>query len=365
VASLPMAESAPDPGAPFPKDEIDPDLVKLARTRPKIGAVTCAGIVVLAVLFVLKLNPDRRFGGQGDKPDKLTAQAIVAGQVAIDSYVTVTGEPEIAGTLRAAQSPNETGLRVVPLRGTSDHLWVVMSGDGWVSPSHFEYAGRLRKLSDLPFASALEAGAEHPRPVFAPPSEIRAAFASNTLAGLAIADADRVAIEVVDPTSAAVVAGLVEKAPTAAAWTQLLADAGLPVTKPGTPVGSDRIRFDIAQPIAEVTAKLAAAHLLATRVEAVTRSGTTTWGKLKSSPPGALAVDGATIPDGQIDLVGVYAVRGVPSDAYAIITDERPADYWYVLPITIVLAAIGLVFLYGLVLAIRRDFLDPARARGV
>ena len=35
------------------------------------------------------------------------------------------------------------------------------------------------------------------------------------------------------------------------------------------------------------------------------------------------------------------AVRraGIPSDAYALLTDEQPADYWYVLPVTIALAA--------------------------
>lgn len=361
MASLPMAETESDPGAPVPKDAIDPDLVKLARTRLKVGVVTCVGIILLSALFVLRLNPDRRFAGNGDTPEQVTQQQIVDGKVAVDSYVQVTGEPEIAGALRAAQNASETGLRIAPVRGTKDHLWIVISGDGWIAPTHFEYKGRLRKLADLPFAGALDDAAAHPRPIFAPPAAIRAAFASNTLDGVTISDADRVAIEVVDSTASSIIAGFVEKAPTIDAWTAQLAEAGLTPAKPGTPVGTDRVRFDIALPVVDVTAKLAAAHLVATRVEAITRSGTTTWGKLKTSPANALSVNGATLPDGQIDLVGVYAVRGAPSDAYALIAEEKPADYWYVLPITVVLTALGLVFLYGLVRAIRRDFL-PARS---
>jgi hypothetical protein len=58
-----MAESGseePEVGAPVAKDAIDPDLVKLQRARPKIGVITAAGVVFLAVLSLLKLNPSRR-----------------------------------------------------------------------------------------------------------------------------------------------------------------------------------------------------------------------------------------------------------------------------------------------------------------
>ena len=54
-------------------------------------------------------------------------------------------------------------------------------------------------------------------------------------------------------------------------------------------------------------------------------------------------------------------MRGIPSDAYALITGEHPEDYWYVLPVTILLAAIGLLFAWALVRAVKRDLL-PARA---
>ena len=66
------------------------------------------------------------------------------------------------------------------------------------------------------------------------------------------------------------------------------------------------------------------------------------------------------IPDVQLDLVGLYVARAIPSDAYALITSERPPDYWHVLPVTIGLALIGLVFAWALVRAVRRDLLPPA-----
>jgi len=107
---------------------------------------------------------------------------------------------------------------------------------------------------------------------------------------------------------------------------------------------------------------LQAANLWApARLEAMTHHYETTWAKLRGSSPAGFVVDGTTIPDAQIDLVGLYVSREIPSDAYALITDEHPEDYWYVLPITLALAAIGLVFAWALVRAVKRDLL-PTRA---
>ena len=70
----------------------------------------------------------------------------------------------------------------------------------------------------------------------------------------------------------------------------------------------------------------------------------------------------STIPDAQLDLVGLYVVRAIPSDAYALILGEHPQDYWYVLPVTILVALIGLLFAWALVRAVKRDLLAaPAR----
>src|SRR5262249_23738136 len=87
----------------------------------------------------------------------------------------------------------------------------------------------------------------------------------------------------------------------------------------------------------------------------------TTWATLRRSPPSGLDLGGTILPDDQIDLVGLYVARGIPAGAYALVTGESPDDYWYVLPITVALAAIAIVFAWALIRAIRRDLL-PARA---
>ena len=129
--------------------------------------------------------------------------------------------------------------------------------------------------------------------------------------------------------------------------------------EPDTALG--QIRFHIAVSVATTTTKLEGAGLWAARVEPVTRHYQTTWGALRKSPPAGLDVGGAVLPDAQVELVALYVARSIPSGAYALVTGEVPDDYWYVMPITIALAAILLVFAWALVRAIRRDFL-PARA---
>ena len=41
--------------------------------------------------------------------------------------------------------------------------------------------------------------------------------------------------------------------------------------------------------------------------------------------PAGFTVKGTTVPDGEVDLVGLYVARAIPSDAYALLTDEKPA----------------------------------------
>jgi hypothetical protein len=71
--------------------------------------------------------------------------------------------------------------------------------------------------------------------------------------------------------------------------------------------------------------------------------------------PAGLDVGTQVLPDEDIELVGLYVTRRIPDDAYAVITGEVPDDYWYVMPITVALAVILLVFSWALVRAVRRD----------
>jgi hypothetical protein len=356
-----------DPGAPIARGEIDPDLVKLARQRLQIGVITAAGVMFLCIVFLLRLTPDRRFAGNG-APAPATVADILAGRIELDRLVTVPAEPLVSHAIRVTASKGSLGLRIAPVRGTGDRLWIVVPGDGWEPPVLTGYTGRLRKLDDLALATAAHAYAdEHPRPVFASATAVRSGFATGrvaTVAGdtVAIADGDAIALDVVDPGVATVAASFNERLPDTAAWLRALGRAGVVPTATAAPDASlGQIRFTVAAAVAITTTRLENAGLWAARVEPVTRHYQTTWATLRRSPPAGLDVGGATLPDDQIDLIGLHVARGIPGDAYALITGESPADYWYVMPITIALVAILLMFTWALVRAVRRDVL-PARA---
>ncbi|HLL23128.1 MAG TPA: hypothetical protein VK427_13400 [Kofleriaceae bacterium] len=371
-----MAESSREPGAPIPKDAIDPDLVKLRRTRPTIGLVTSAGMVFLCAFFLYRLTADRRFGSEPDRPRQVQLADIVAGNVAADSHVELPAEPMMSHAIRATKAKGAPGLRVTPVRGSNERAWLVLDGVGWDAPvTSNRYAGRLRLLADMPFGAAVRAhAAEHPRPVFATPAAVRAAFtagaALKTVDGdeLTVRASDKVAINLVDPNLSVIVAtftpGTPDHAPLVdiASWQRALDGLGiaakaLPQDDKDKAFG--QVRFDAPVPVADVTTKLESAKLWSARVEPVTRHRETTWSALAASSPAGFSLGDNTIPDAQLDLVGIYVTRPIPDAAYALIVGEVPQDYWYILPISIVVGLIGLVFLYALVRAVRRDLLPP------
>lgn len=368
-----MAEStsADEPGAPIARDAVDPELIKLSRKPARIGVVTAIGVIFLCTVFLLRLRGDRAFSGHGD-PKPVTIAQVLAGDVDAEAYVSLEAEPLMSHAIRTSVKKGGLGLRVVPARGTGEKLWIVIDGNGWEQPATTGFVGRLRELDALPFANAIEEYATaHPRPMFATAAAARAGFASGKVAmvsgeEMAIGDADEVALDVVDPNSATIVAALNERLPTAEAWTAALTAAGItagPAIPPPTGV-SDQIRYEVksAGAVVTTTTKLEAAQLWAARVEPVTRHFKTTWGAMKASTAAGVTVAaGVTIPDADLDLIGIYAARAVPDGAYALITGEKPADYWHVLPISIALLVIGLLFLWALVRAVKRDIL-PARA---
>lgn len=366
MAPVSMAETTTEPGAPIPKDAVDPELIKLSRSRPKVGVITAAGLVFLSVFFLWRLNPDRRFAGAGDLPQKTAVSDILAGKVDSDAFVSVETPILLAHAIRTTPAKGTLGLRVAPARGTGERLWIVLSGEGYDPPTIGAYTGRLRKLSDLPFASAIADFANtHPRPVFATASAVRAGLASGKVVSVAgetvtVGANDKVAFDVVDPSTVRIVCAINERMPNAAAWTKALAGAG--ITPNGAPQATtEQVTFEVAGSAAELTTKLQAANLWAARVDPVTRHYDTTWGALAGSSPAGFTVNGTTIPDAELDLVGLYVARGIPSDAYALITGEKPADYWYVLPVAIALGVIALLFTWVLVRAVKRDLI-PARA---
>jgi hypothetical protein len=364
LASVMAEPIADEPGAPIAKDQIDPDLIKLKRARPKISLVAAAGLVFLCGLFLVRLGPDRRFAGSGESPERVQIADVLGGRVAHDRFVQLNDvEPEYSHAIRATTAKGSLGVRVVPLRGSGEHVWLAVSGDGWDPPATGTYAGRLRELSALPFAASVEAFAkDHPRPVFVTPAALHVGVAANsvqTIGGdtIMLQPNDKLAFDVVDPDSSTVIGSLGDKLPTARDWALALVAAGIPAN--GTPEATrDTVRFHVLAGADVVAPKLEAAKLWGARVEPVTTHYETTWAALAASPNGIPTKD-KVIPDAQLDLVGAYVARSVPAGALVLLTEERPADYWYVLPITIALAVIGLIFAWALVRAVKRDVLAP------
>jgi hypothetical protein len=370
-----MAEDVPnvpdEPGAPIPKDKVDKELVdlanvKLARTRLKIGVVTSACVVVLAVFFLLKLNPDRRFGGEPEQARRVTVADVAAGKVDKDAHVVIDAEPLMSHAIRSATQRGNIGLRVVPARGSAQKLWLVLPGDGWSDPGVTGYVGRLRPLADLPFAASIATFlSAHPRPLFAPAAAVRAAFGSGSVTSVAgeqitVRDTDRVGFDVSDPGVANVICTFNERHKDLTACAKALGDAGVTTSDPPGQ-GREQAVFIITAPdaVATTRTKLETAQLWGMEVEPVTRHYETTWGKLKTSSPAGFTVDAVTIPDAQLDLIGLYVSRNIPDGAQALIVGEKPKDYWYVLPVFIVVGLIALLFAWAFVRAVKRDLLTP------
>jgi hypothetical protein len=326
-----------EPGEKVDKDAIDPELVKLRRKPLKIGPITCAGIIFLSLLFLLRINPDRKFSGSGPEPQKVAVADVVAGHVGTEKYVAIDGqaEPLMSHAIRTAAAKGTLGLRVVPVRGTGDKLWLVINGDGWEEPQLNGYIGRLRELGDLPFATAAnEYMSSHPEPVFASAAAVRAGFSTGKVTAItgediALRDSDRVAFDVADPDAAVIVGTFNDKLADGAAYQQALANAGI-TTHGDWRATDDVARFDVQGPgiAAALRDQLAKNKLWGARVEPVVHHYETTWGALKGSSPAGFVVSGATVPEAQVDLIGMYVERAIPSGAYALITGETPADYW-------------------------------------
>lgn len=371
-----MSDPLPhDPGAPIARDAIDPELIRLSRSRPKVGLITAAGLVFLCGYFLVRLSSDRHFAGRDPTPERVTVADVIGKAMEVDRLVSLEGaQPNVGAAIRTATSPVSFGLRVVPVRGTGHRLWLAMPGDGWSRPALGPYTGRLRHLSDMPFATAVATyAAQHPRLVFATVSAVRAGFATGSVRSvdgdaIAVAEADRVALDVVDASTAEIVGVLSERLPSPAAWASALTSAGIAVTAPPK-TGDNSVRFtvNVDGNRAGIESKLEAAKLWAARVEPVTQHFETTWGVVKSSPANALRIErspeGANakvIADEHIDLIGLYVAQSIPSDAHVVIVGERPDDYWYVWPISICLGVMGAMFVFALIRAIKRDLL-PTR----
>jgi hypothetical protein len=362
------AAAGKQPGAPTGKDEIDPELVSLRGPRARVGAVTALAIVAVCVCYMIRLLPDFSFAGASAKPRDVKLDDVVAGRVATDDNIRLTASIERAAAARVRTGPGDPGLRLAPVVGSDDKLWVAVPGDGWTKPRVADhYAGRLRTLAG-PLGDGLRDYMKRPMPRFVTGAELRKARLASadggTLAAIAgpavtATAATQVEIEVADPGAAVVVVTYDEKLKDAEAWATALAAADViaPGAAPAT-TGEDHAAWKIRTPDAVHSAeqKLAAAQLWASRVEPVTARTKAAWRDLAAGPDGIQLAEGRTLPWSAVDVAAVWAPRPVPDGARVILGDEAPADFWLVRPLYAVLAVLALLFVWALWRAVRRDF---------
>jgi hypothetical protein len=363
AASTSAARSAPEPrepGAPIAKDEIDPELVNLRKAPPRIGAITAAGVAILCGYLVVRLWPDLAFAREADTPARSTVAAL-----SDNAFVEVPLQIHRAQAVRLRQAQGGIGLRAVPVAGSSDALWVLMTGDGWApAVPNAAYAGRIRDLDALPLADALrDHVAAHPGPSFATLPDARAAFASGTLTTVGgdqvkVAPSDKVEIDTPVPDASVIIVTYNKRLPGLSVWVEALKAAGITLAGEPRDVTDETARVDVKDGVTAATDKLNKAGLYA-RIEPVRTTLSTTWGELAKAGAGPITIDGAAVDNARIDLIRVFAKRHVPGSARVLVIGEVPDDYWYVLPLVIGLGLLGAIAIWALARAIKRDYLAP------
>ncbi len=354
------------PGAPRPRDEIDPELIKLRRVRISVGPITSAAIIIFCGYMMIRLYGDLRFSRQGSEPRRVTVADVVSGHAGAEGYVAMGAEPDRAFALRVAPKGNTDGHRIAPVLGSDAHLWLVVGSEPWAEPISYtdDYRGRLRRLADMPFADALNdyVRTRGPTPQSVTAEALRKAVSDHTdqvvrPSGdhVRVTADTRLGIREVVPDRVLVRGFFREdRMPDEKAWDAALIAAGvLPEGGKAQSIDEEAKAavYDVPAPdgLAGIKKKLVAARLFAARAEPVVREYETTFAGLGSDAAGLKLSGGTVVPWTSISDVVVYAPRHVPDDALVLITDEAPGAYWYVLPLYILLGLFVALFGWALV----------------
>jgi len=358
-----------DPGAPVPKDAIDPELVSL-RPRTQVGLVTALSVVAFCVYLALRLWPDFQFAGEG-APRDVTVEQIRAGQVEDESHVQVRADVERAAAVKVRQSEAKPGFRLVPAVGGADRVWIALDADGWSAPrADPRYAGRLRRLDELPFAGALGRQLRaHPPARFVTGAELRrgrAAGDAGTLTAVTgdafpVTATDEVEIVVPDPDAATIAASFGERLPDANTWATALATAGL-IAPGAKPVRADdgQAWFEVRKPnvLADAPRALQSAGLWGARVEPMSREYRAPWKDVIVDDAG-VSLGGARLAWSAVDVAAVHVPRPLSGAAWVVIVGDGPGNYWYVRALYVLIALFGLLFTWALIRTARAELLSP------
>ncbi|HTJ46073.1 MAG TPA: hypothetical protein VL463_28405 [Kofleriaceae bacterium] len=360
------------PGAPIGKDEIDPELVSLRGPRAKVGVITAFAILVVCVFYLVKLFGDFSFSRASNQARDVTVDDVIHGNVGTDEVVQLASPLERSAAVRVRTGQGDPGVRVAPVVGSHDQLWVALPGDPWQPANDGKYRGRLHRAGSSPLGKALADYLEAPQPRFVPGAELaRARGASATGGELTTVEGAKIKVDsgdvpveiaVVDPGAARIVVTYIERLKTAKAWTDaLIAAKVIDASSPdATPVESGDLGaawiVHTSDAVAQTEAKLEKAELWASRVDPVTVSRKSTWKQLGVSAS-ELTIGDAKLPWSAVDVAAVWIPRPLPDGTYVLVADEMPNDYKMVTPLFVVLGVIGLFFAWALWRAVRRDLM--------
>lgn len=354
--------------APRRKDELDPELMSLRKTRAPVGAITSAAIVAFCVFMMIKLRADLSFSRQAATPRGTAAAELLDGRIAENALVSVSLVPDRSVAILIQESEADYGVRATPVQGTDGRIWVMVDGSSWSGEVAYNevYVGRVRRLGDLTFHDALarELATRGATPRFfttdallaavsagqstiKDPTGEQVALAANQVVEFDVGVANRAAVEVVST----------DRHRTAEDWKAALIEAGL-VDASATPTqaGEGAWTFQISgqEAVTRTTEKLETLRLLSARVVPVTERVATTFAELKVAGAG-LVTNGRTITAADAAWVNLPMPRTARADAVVIDTTDKPEHYWYVLPLFLMLAAFALLFAWALIRAVLAD----------
>ena len=370
------ADLAEHPGRSRDRDEVDPELLSLPRPRPRVGPLLAVAVLVFCGYFLIRLRHDLTFSRQGDTPVRIAGPA-QAQAAESDSFVEVHAMPDAVSLLQVFASEATDGHRLAPVLGSHGQLWLMLPGSHWNGPPRADelYRGRLVRLGDLPFYDQLTAKLAEmaPQPHALGAAVVRGALAQHAAAGpgaladvagdpVDVAGDTEVTIHYTVPGQALVTGYATDAEHDAATWRAALEKAG--ILPPGAPlVESAKEAWTFRAPApdgaAAVSARLVSAKLLAAHAAPLEKTATARWSGLSLAEGGAaLAVAGGPgqpLPWRAITAITVPARTQAPADARVVVTGEAPGDYWYVLPLYLVLGGFALLFLWALVRALAPD----------
>lgn len=356
---------ADEAGRPFKEGELDPELLKLPRSKPRVGPILAGAIIVLSVFLIGKLWGDLWFSLGGDEPTTYDSIPGLLDKGEPGEYVAIRAVPDrtVGGLVRKSKADEGQFLR--PVFGSDQRLWLLTAADHW--NAHVEHSevhtGRLRRLGEFRFFEQFvafmngDAGLV-PRAVeptaLGKALESRAGGAKLSAVGgglLELSPETRVEIREIVPGKIDVVGYYTDTLVDGEVWASALKGAGFVIDDERAYRVSEQsaaFRISTTGSLRDIRTKLTKNKLYSAEAEVVRRKHVAPW-KETTTFTGGLELAGAQVGWDAIESAVVYFRHPVRADSLVVVVADRPDGYWYVVPVSILLAAIAGLFLFVLV----------------